>query len=244
MISLKKFAQVFLLFAFLSSLLVSQEKPSDPHFSSEDKALLFKIEKDFTLDAFTGSSISFKKQINEFKAVRFGLSLEAESVEDDQRWDHYYSETDFHLENLNADESAFNLSLTTQLLFYGRPNDRIYPYVGIGPILQYSYADDNQLENDYLDGPMEYELRTKYKMDRFGIGASAVLGIEWFVLSNVSIIAEYNNSLIYYTVDDEQTYQYEDGETLEISQSYSELNLSDGPVMLGVSFYFGSDKKK
>ncbi len=147
-------------------------------------ALQFQIGSNFTLSSFQGKTISVKKHYSNFAAVRVGITGESQFTTEKR----FYSDTARATEWDGGGNNSQFISLIGQYLFYPNPEARVNVFFGGGPILSFSRTFQN---TDYVS---DSQYRA-YESNQWGAGAIGVLGVECFVLSELSLHAEYGVSL-------------------------------------------------
>jgi hypothetical protein len=190
-------------------------------------ALQFQIGENFSLNAFQGG-VSVKRQLSDVGAIRLttdlGADIEDEGqesyLEDALRW----KETD------RVD--VYTLSLAVAYLRYITGASNVRPYWGAGPILIGSIT-GREHSREEPAGSTTSQLTFNIR-----IGGSGLVGAEWFVAKNISLIAEYGIRLIYHRYVNKQV--VDEGED-SISEDITYLNgveLDRESLRFGVSVYF------
>ncbi len=113
----------------------------------------------------------------------------------------------------------------------------IKPYYSYGLLAGYGYAYDES-ERDRDGESIAFVDQTQHAL-RFGVTGN--FGVEWFVNSSISLLAEYGVDLYYrYSMNDRNTISYNvDGEPVNEQKSVRhELVLNPQTVRFGISAYF------
>lgn len=195
------------------SVTYAQDKEPNHSLQPGSQALQFQITDNFTLDSFTGSVISYKRQLTEKRANRIGISFGGlfRNSDDSQGGD---NSTDFNL-NIGVQYSWQN---------YIDPSTDVKFYYGYGPAIDLHYQ-----RSEENDGPD----RTR-KSTAVGIGGIGYAGVEWFFQQSMSIHAEYQTraQFSFQKYDSE----VENGDDLE--RTSRQFSLGGNGVRFGVSVYF------
>lgn len=195
-------------------------------------ALQFQINNDFDLNSFNGSTFSLKKQTSPGAAWRLGLSL-ALSFSDSDRM-----QSSGGLESPSeSDANSQTIDVTLQRVFYPNPGSRVNLYYGLGPRGYYRHTWAKQLR-DMTDST---STETINKLNNWEVGVAGVLGVEWFVTKNISLLGEYGSSLMYShdKVRGEQTLVRPDGTRVNATETKTnEVSFGASAVKLGLSVYF------
>lgn len=176
------------------------------------QALQFQIASNFQLASFQGSLLSYKHHMSSTTAIRGGASLHLQLGDRNLAPEDQKSPT----------QGRYRLGLQGQYLTYLGSESKIEPYYGVGPRL--SYFRDSREEPSGSS-----QTQTEFRM-----GITGVAGVEWFVWSNVSFLAEYTTTFEYVTQG--QTRVPAAG--AEINESRTYWYLRGGGVRFGISAYF------
>ena len=199
-----------------------REDPAEFLLDENDWALQFEIDNNFTLTSFQGTLISVKYHMNAQNALRLGINLEL------AKGSQKHNELDSGVEDdSKVEASLYAINTTLQYVRYPKPKRRILYFYGAGPFLEYradSYSFEE--ENSYDDE----EQRT------WGLGISAVVGVEWFVTHAISLLGEYGvRAGCNFT---KETYE-EVGWTKEVDEiTTREFIFEPLSVKFGLSVYF------
>ena len=165
-----------LVFTFTFNLLAqTDEKPLD---LSGKWALQFQIDRYFTLSDFQGGTISGKYHFSNSSALRFGVTLGYEAKDVNIYSKEVYSDTT-EIEEYDGDISSSTIQLNLQYLHYLEVQNSISAYFGAG--IYYLMSPESENITDYRI----------YDFERSSYGLNLLIGVEWFVRSNIGIHAEY-----------------------------------------------------
>ncbi len=196
------------------------------------KALIFQI-KDLNLRAIEGALLSYKQHISDKSALRLGLNVGRLSIDNDyeSKVNLIQQETGERKSETNNTKSTNELSIH---LVYLRTNGNaktVNLYYGLGPAAVYRKIKDKT----YYDG------RSRISSDKEtykSAGLLGILGIEWFVRKEISLVAEYSLSAMFYKEKGEDT-SYNPGIQIErTSKKTSAFNMDAKDVKLGICLYF------
>lgn len=230
---------IILLVIFMSLVAPNANAQNDEQKNSlkEDIwALQFQIGDNFSLKAFQGFAIAAKKHFYNTSALRVGIGLKISAREEDKVTRMLPADTTRQTENLNSDVQSIDISI--QYLFYPNPDADINVFFGAGPLLRYT---SNKIENEriYNYSSITEKFKTVFESHDLAIGASVLLGVEWFVSKNISFSGEYALSFEYYTAQMTQT----QSSLLSTYKNETKNNINDFKVYpllvkLGLSVYF------
>lgn len=189
-------------------------------------ALLYEVVGDFDLGAFEGANLSYKHHYTDNRAYRIGVSvgISHENRDDDgtgTRWAEH-------------EMSRESISLTALKLFYRSVHDRGGFYWGLGPRVGYSHD-----KNTYVTPEWDDDYSNEYTHNRANAGVTCVLGVEWFLAGEFSLLAQYGTVLEYNWTKFEDTRSYEDGRPdyfFNVESSIVELRAD--VVRFGLSLYW------
>ena len=89
----------------------------------------------------------------------------------------------------------FNISLSFEYNYFFLVHKRFKPYIGIGPLLNYSHSEGKY--EQYSDVDENILRRIESNSNSYGVGLIAVGGIESELIDFISLFLEYNLSYIY-----------------------------------------------
>ena len=177
-------------------------------------ALQFQVTENFTLGSFQGPLLSAKRQYDPRRAFRFGIGLRARINQQSRENDP---------SEIESDGSRQSLLVQAQWVRYPVAEGPVRAYWGIGPVVDFFRRVENESTTEVGDSRLMIEG-----------GAIGLLGAEWFVRPQISLIAEYRAGLTYTWRQQKQTA----GGTETNRLRTSELSLGSRGVLFGVSVYF------
>jgi hypothetical protein len=200
----------------------AQEDITENPLDEKDWALQFEIDNNFTLRSFQGTVISAKYHMDAQKALRLGINLDL------AKGSQKNNELDAGVEdNSKVEGSVYAINTTLQYVRYPKPKRRILYFYGAGPFFEYT-ADSYSFEENNSYNNEEKRI--------WGLGISAVVGVEWFVTHAISLLGEYGVRAGYYST--KETYE-EVGWTREVDKiTAKEFIFEPLPVKFGLSVYF------
>jgi opacity protein-like surface antigen len=220
----KKYGKVFFRLIIILALsfpfhLIAQDSTSFKRY-----AIQFQITENFQLKEFQGAFISGKYHFTKAHALRFGFTIGIDSKEltTEQKY-----VNDSWEENLNNNTKEYLFQINTQYIYYNDILDGVSLFLGTGPFLGYEYGESIRLTQT---NPGRNELTNT----DWSIGLKVIVGMEYFIISNLSFLAEYSPWFGY-------TYSKSEVKNGDISASRSILDgieLSAEEVKFGLSVYF------
>jgi len=170
--------------------IVTEEKVN---YLEKDKwAIIFEVGTYINTQAFESYSLSSKFHLSSSIAVRVGLGFNytkndaTENITSGQ-----------FSKNYPADTKKISFQSSAHLIFYPISKTPVVMFVGVGPAYKY-----NESESGYtyvsistLYGSSEHINSSKSKTWKAGV--NVVLGAEWFVYKQISIMGEYNMSALF-----------------------------------------------
>ena len=192
-------------------------------------ALQFGIESQTRLTSFQGTALSLQKTTMGGAIWRMGLGLNF-YVQDRES---EYSDEDSSFITSTEENNNTSMSITIQRLFKLSSSTRIQPYVGIGPLVNFSHQKTEQSAPAY---PLIKKTR-----DSWSIGARSVFGAECFITSYLSLLGEYSFDASFNWTKDERVATYDVLGEVETNTSETKTNsfrVSSGYTHLAVSLYF------
>lgn len=235
-----KFAIVVpVIFSFLICLGQSQAQESaggatKPSHSIYDgsKALQFRVTNNFTLSNFQGAALSGKKHISNNSAIRLGVDLFFDFSTRDEDSRIFYNDTTITASD--AEGNTQRLALELQYIRYVSTDKKIKIYWGTGPSIRFN---NEVVETDYYDSYNDISRKLKDEDKSWGLGASGVLGAEWFATSSISFHTEYVTTLLYeWRKVREDNALFRDYSHISTESSGFQVYATD--VRFGLSLYF------
>ena len=189
-------------------------------------ALQFQITSGFTLNEFQGGTFSGKYHFTNNSAIRFGLTSRYVSKDNELSQTIIYPDTTSKSDH-DGELSSNAIEIALQYLHYFEMSNSISAFCGAG-LNYYTSPYSNELKD------LKVETKTN-----FGYGLNLLMGVEWFVRSNIGINAEYGIRFGYSYEEyaSERTYSYNDEKRLSYSKS-SGFALYSPRVKFGLSIYF------
>ena len=232
------FVIVLSLILLTSMQLNAQTEEKDNSLEAGKWALQFQINNNFTLSSFQGAIISAKYHLTDSKAIRFGVggnyTFDEVNVGNSQDNTISYSGQENDIKN-------YSISIFTQYLSYINPDKEVLLFWGIGPIIQYNKTAQNQTSQNN-NSNISSRSDVTNNSHKWGLGTSAVLGVEWFAGKSFSLHAEYGVILLYNwgeTVNNSITINSQNySASVNASQNERSWYFSGNSVRFGLSVYF------
>ncbi|MEW6702103.1 MAG: hypothetical protein AB1298_05235 [Bacteroidota bacterium] len=226
------FVSVFTLTTYSQT---KSEVQKDSVSNSDLWAIQFQLSQDFQLTTFEGSTLSLKRILSSGDALRFGISIDGN-----------YSNTDNEDKNLLAppsvsntknDQTTIGFSVSALYLWYSKIKNHVSVYYGVGPTLSFGY---NKTKNTTSNFGATYQTSSENinSNTSYGFGASAKLGIEWFLLKNISVIGEYGTDM---RLTFSKTKIERNANASKLAETTSDTNrflFTSSGVRVGFSIYF------
>ncbi len=178
-------------------------------------ALMFQIDKNFTLKNYSGALISFQKTLSDRNAVRLGLNLNGG-----------YNEQKSSATQKTT-TGKFHIGVSMNYLWYAHVSNNIRFYYGLGPIVAFGFDHTKNSQNSGANITKQTTLTEE-------IGLDGVAGVEWFFRPRISLLAEYVPSLTgkFQSTVNKSTF------AARTKSSVSDIHFGPLPVRFGVSVYF------
>ena len=180
-----------------------------------DWALMFQIDKNFTLKNYSGALISFQKNLSNRNAVRWGLNLNGG----------YNQQKNSPTQKTTT--GKFHIGVSMNYLWYAHVYKHIRFYYGLGPVVAFGYDHTRNSQNSGANVTEQSTLTEE-------VGVDGVVGVEWFVRPRISLLAEYVPSLTgkFQSTVNKGTFNP------RTKTSGADIHLGPLPVRFGVSVYF------
>ncbi len=206
-------------------------------FDLEGKwALQFQINQNFTLNSFQGSTFSGKYHLTNSSALRIGVTVFGHSTTENNNKNKYNADT---LHSSSKVESTLNdnwISIELQYLYYAKMTNSISAYFGAGVHYSRNFrTQDSNTEEIYMSNENFSHSRKEYSA--YGLGADILMGVEWFVRSNIGILAEYSSGFNYEHRESETPKNENDAENY-FDNERTTYSFSPHGVKFGLSIYF------
>jgi len=226
-----------IMFFFFAVSLFAQEEEKPVNLTGK-WALQFQINDNFTLGNYQGLGFSGKFHFSNHSAVRVGVDFES-----------YSSDFKINNETVFKDSSVFvdeeyqmgttKIKINMQYLYYNSISNSISMFLGVG--VSFSGFPGYQRRVDNSDQLLRIDnSNTEY-------GVDVLMGVEWFVRSNIGILAEYSSGYSYQSLSSTQTRFPDDNVENELGgvnylqkkeTSSTVSSFSNHSVKFGVSVYF------
>jgi hypothetical protein len=216
---------------------VSSENEEHRNSLQEDAwALQFQVGDNFSLKAFQGLAISAKKHWSNTSALRVGIGLSISVGDADNVARTLPADT--MRQSQDQSSNGQSVDITAQYLLYPNPDASVNVFFGAGPLFRYSRS---KLESDLttISGATTINLRSIGEEHVWAIGASGVVGVEWFAARSISFLGEYAISLEYSSAKQTRT----ESSTQRVDRTESEyrtkiFRVYPLSVKFGLSVYF------
>lgn len=198
----------------------NQSMQNDNKSAKGKWALMFQIDKNFTLKDFSGSIISVQRNLSNDNAIRLGLNLSG----------------GYNVQRNNPTEKkttgTFHIGISTDYLWYIYANQEVRFYYGIGPDLAFGY---NHVKNSQNSGVIVSKQINKTEK----LGINGVAGVEWFVRPQISLLAEYVPALTSnYKSTINRTSNTNSGISTRTKTRTNGIHFGPNPVRFGIAVYF------
>lgn len=239
---------VFLLTVLFFLVLNNNSLADNPGDSLEQKplrkgsnALQFQIAPNFQLSSFQGAIFSGKHHYSERSALRIGVDLSLRFT--DSSIDRNYSVNDTlgTSESNKGDDNTQSIGITTQYIYYTRPNTKVNFFLGTGPYFNYSrIREENTFHRN--DPLQETDSQETIKGSGWSAGLSNVMGIEWFIAKKISLTAENRFLIGYSRTETERIRESNPGVSTstqeQLKSTGTSFFFSPANIILGVTGYF------
>ena len=197
-------------------------------------ALQFQITDNFRLSSFQGAVMSFKRHWSAKSAFRLGVSLDF-TIQDNDRVS-TFTRNDTLLDS-DVDEFGFDgqfVQIDLQYLRYANPDARLNMFAGVGPLVGF---DRSSFERTSGPGGQS---RSSFDDTSWRVGATGLVGVEWFATKNISIHAEYGLVMEYIWLREKRKTS-SSGATASVRDTDEVTKVGDlraRSVLFGLSAYF------
>jgi len=181
-------------------------------------------------------NISVKKHLKSNHAVRLGIDFGGDNIK-------LTDELDNDMQSLSAEatEKAHFLRMSAHYLFYPRSTKSVHVFFGTGPFFGLLMQNQNAGSQDLNMDPPQEDRVTEMELDSWMLGASFIIGVEWFLKKEISLTAEYGTSFSYtHSRIEREMEGLVDQEMISqtTTQDVSHYKFEAKQVKFGVSFYF------
>ena len=232
------YTSLALIFVSISTFILQSPLAKENSLKNGKWALQFEIDRDFDLAAFQGTTLSIKRQTADNRAYRLGLTifLDFGDGEISRTGDGYpYVPTRYPGDR---DFNTRRIDINFQRIFYTDNSAPVNLFFGVGPTASFYHTKDEIDVRNASGTLIDFQENIA---NASSLGASAILGVEWFFTKDLSLLGEYGTSFTYaYSVRRQQR-RY-----VSTSTSYSFYNheetssfkISSANVKFGLSVYF------
>ena len=212
-----------LILVLVSPLIV---KSADNSLKKGAWALQFTVDRNFSLTSFQGSTFTIKKHTSDAIAYRLGISTSFEYGEQD--FTSTYGDTSYGSSGENRRVLQFGFNLLR--VKYTSTQKAVNFFWGLGPRADYTYN-----KNVYPNYANESRLE---KTQSWSAGLSGVLGVEWFAIPSISLLAEYSSSIVYKYSKQTSITDYNSAPDRFYENAQGSVGVSNSGVRFGLSAYF------
>lgn len=215
--------KMFILILFISLIPLSavhaQQDSTAHSLQPGSKALLFQISDNFNLSSFSGTFLSYKRQVTESRARRFGLHL-----------NNYYMWTRLPDTDSRSSDDSLDLGLGFDYtwMHYTDPQADIKFYYGYGPSVDFRIIRRDRKRTDR---------KSNYRDTYYALSGLAYAGVEWFFHPSMSLHAEYRSSISVTHSRRKSTYESTNNSITDKARQTT-LSLAGNGVRFGMSVYF------
>ncbi|MEO8512770.1 MAG: hypothetical protein ABI543_04375 [Ignavibacteria bacterium] len=221
----------------LSIISISYTQPKDAEtFNNSLKsgkwAAQFELGTYINPSYFKSVELSIKPQLSRSSAFRLGVSINMNSSAGNSTDDLILGP----LESKNTD-----LGLGLNYIQYLKSTGSVCFYIGFGPLYEYSESKTDYFNSDiYYGGNYSYETHASSRT--WYAGGTAILGVEWFLVERISLLAEYNmvyKKGIYTSTETEKSYSLYNPTYIHVRNKNADVSAFQlNIVKLGLSAYF------
>jgi len=190
------------------------------------------------IGTFLGTTLSYKKHYTSHSCIRFGLSTEFDKDKNENEEHERLNDGTSIIKLTTIDQNLYYISITCQYIYYPSVSKKIVPFLGGGPLLSYSYHDQDKLQTDYL--PDDYIRNTTFieSTKKWSLGFAGAIGIEWFMQKNISLHTEYTVLLAYFSDIHESSIIPYSQELISNTMKYHQLKFKNLDIRIGFTAYF------
>jgi len=191
-LNIQKFILLVTALLILSGKIFSQDVSTNSAADSANKTYSYGIQ----YYIINGVMFAFKFN-NQFPTVwRLKIDLSGTIDNSSSFYENYNYDNELTSESeQTSDNQNFNISLSFEYNYFFTVHKRFKPYIGIGPLLNYSHSEGKYEQNS--DTNENISRRIESNSNSYGIGLIAVGGIESELIDFISIFLEYNLSYVY-----------------------------------------------
>lgn len=219
----------------LASNIYSQQENLKEESSEDLWALQFQIASNFTLTTFGGSTLSLKRKLSDCTSLRFGLGINSAIFDSDIEV--YPTPSNGINRGTNNNETKFGLDISALYLWNTENKNNISAYYGLGPLVGFSYS-KTKTENFTVFADTRVNVWQTTTINSLAIGSIGVLGVEWFVKENISLVGEYGAALTYNYSSEKRIDDTSDHRGSTTENNVDNFRLYSLGAKLGIAIYF------
>jgi hypothetical protein len=229
---MKKTLLSFILFIFLANGTYSQNKTDSVNSLRSGKwGIQFELGSYVNPNYFEAVMFALKPVLSNHFAVKLGVSYDFSNRDGNDMSNSLVSPSEIKNENATVVANG---------QYYFNPHEKIIFYLGLGMIYKYDRSKSDYFFSYNSVGNV-YSHKIYYSQKKWSAGAIGMLGIEWFLVPRISIIAEYDMTLTfgkYEKVDTEISTSIYENET-KVDTEYKNVGeFRFNIAKLGISAYF------
>ncbi|MCX6152307.1 MAG: hypothetical protein NTX22_17410 [Ignavibacteriales bacterium] len=181
-------------------------------------------------------AFSYKLIMSERFWLRFKADISGaiEKKDENSEWIEEDEQKGMSLSTSTSDKKEFSISF--QSFYSPFQSSLIQFYLGLGPILAYSYS-KTKSESKYIDlntNYFRYSTPSTYTTNIYSFGIALTGGLEFFIYNKLSLFSEYTIQFLYKR--EKNNTDYKPGYLSNSTNDTYTLNLSK--VLIGISIYF------
>ena len=217
--------KLLVIFVFFFSGFSFSQQSSYLDSLSGKYALQFQIADNFQLASFQGATFSGKYHLNNFSAVRLGLTT---NLNNQNRGTDYQLLDTTYSAHSDGSNHGYSFTIDAQYIFYIETLNEVSFYCGAGPEIGYYF----NKQNSSTANP-DTSITSNQTSKNFSVGLDFIGGVEWMFSKRMSLSAEYGLSFYY----QKNTASMNDPNTI-IQTNNKSFNINPGYVKFGLSVYF------
>ena len=223
---------------FILILFSTSKSQSDSLNIFKTNSMQFRVYNVLSLSSFKGALISYKYHINDSNALRFGVSMRV------KKWDEIDSHKTISFDTTffdqDKDNNEINIEIIGEYIKYLNPQNEIKLFLGLGPRVAINI---NNFDTDEISASEGQSYTHERQNDRYQIGLTFSLGVEWFFLDFMSLHAEYGSNISYFYEKISQKLVYindpsDPDNERNNSIKRSGFEFDDTGALFGISIYF------
>ncbi len=205
------------------------------HFVFPKTSMQFSVHPTYGLRGFNGGLISAKYHFSNSLAFRFGLDASINSSNDTRKRKTLLEDTLLISSDFKSSDLYSNVLFVSTFLYYFNPQAQFKFYAGIGPVfgVRYQSRSSESIDN---------RTTQSQNIALYQAGVQTEYGLEWFVLKNMSLVAQYGFRALYgwYSNETKREHIYSDDrkENTDDSRNGTQYYLNSGIAQFGLSIYF------